>query len=319
MGAAESKPLSPIREAIATGIAVPLYKAPSYKYEYNLLTSFYDKDFALLDEKQITRYLGIEKKPELPKYMDLRPDLPPVLKCGQGWHSMGVVVSLLHYQLLHQTLPVFPPSRSFIYNNMDFYGEKHPKLYSFTTVFNSILTNGFPSENDCPNLDTPITPTLKEKAEGFRFLQIYRVSNDIELLKLLISEREPVLANLTVYYDLGNISSQLLMPDEKEKPLGGMGFLLVGYLDERQSFIGMSAMGTGFGTSGYVLIPFDYIQDSVFCNELYIARFHRNRVEGYIQQRRQMRNTVEALENPDETTKQKQDVYKKDNSTNIFG
>jgi hypothetical protein len=315
MGNVEVKPI--IKEV--GGSSIPIYRSPNYRLEYNLVPSFVEKSIPILDETNLSRYLGMERRLELPKYMDLRPDLPPVLKCGLGTHSLGVVVSLLHYQLLHQNLPVFPPSRSFIYNNMDFYGEKTPKIYSLMSVFNSILGYGFCSENDCSNLDTPINVNMMEKAEGFRFIQIYRVENRLEIIKQLIAEREPVLVNLSIYYDIGNMTGKLLMPEEKEKPIGGLGFLLVGYLDERQCFIGMTAMGTSYGSSGYVLIPYDYVKEREYCPELFTLRFHRNRVEGYIQQRRQMRQTIDGIETPDEETKKRQDEYKKDASTNIFG
>jgi len=116
MGNTETKPI--IKEI--SGSAIPIYRSPSYRLEYNLIPSFIDKSIPTLDETSITRYLGMERMVDLPKYTDLRPDLPPVLRCSQGMHSLGVVVSLSHYQFLHQNLRVFPSSRSFIYYNMNF-------------------------------------------------------------------------------------------------------------------------------------------------------------------------------------------------------
>ena len=65
--------------------------------------------------------------------------------------------------------------------------------------------------------------------------------------------------------------------------------------------------GRHYGTNGFVLIPFDYILNPKYTGELYTIDFKKERVEGYINQRKEMVN----LQNNREVQRENKNNIKK--------
>jgi len=289
-----------------------------YFYDkYNWVPSLPGFEFDTLNLNTLKRKFDCSE--ELTGYIDLRTSFPQIQSIDNlPFNPIISVVYVLHYQLLKNKLPIFPPSTMYIYRNANYYKEI-VSLFSFEIIFNSIMNYGFCSENEFPtnktNLTQKIDNKLMEKACAFKFLDVYKVEQNLEVIQRLLSNDYPVLVGISVYYDLTNVDSYMWLPDEKlDKKLGGTTFVLVGYIKERNMFIAATTYGKYYGTNGFVLIPFDYILNPKYTGELYTLDFKKERVEGYINQRKEMVN----LQNNREIQQVNKKQYQQDSFGNLF-
>ena len=288
-----------------------------YYDKYNWVPSLPGFEFDTLNLDKLKRKFDCQQ--ELTGYIDLRTSFPQIQSIDNlPINPIISVVYMLHYQLLKNKLPIFPPSAMYIYRNINFYKDI-VSLFSFEIIFNSIMNHGFCSENEFPtnkdNLTGKIDNKLMEKACAFKFLEVYKVEQNLEVIQRLLSNDYPILVGISVYYDLTNVDSYMWLPDEKlDKKLGGTTFVLVGYITERNMFIAATTYGRHYGTNGYVLIPFDYILNPKYTGELYTIDFKKERVEGYINQRKEMVN----LQNNREVQRENKKQYQEDSFGNLF-
>ena len=148
-----------------------------------------------------------------------------------------------------------------------------------------------------------------------KFIEVFRVTQDLDTIKILLKNEYPLLVGFSVYYDLSSIDSYMWLPDKNEdKKLGGITGVLVGYIEERKMFIMATTFGKYYGTNGFIMIPYDYILNSQFTGEIYTLDFKRERVEGYINQRKEMVNLANNTEIKNEVQKQ----YKQDSFGGLF-
>ena len=288
-----------------------------YSSRYNLVPSHPGHEYDTITLENLKKKYDISENNTLDKYIDLRSGFPNIINIGNiPLNAVACVSYALHYSLLKNSLPVFPPSLMYIFNNIQFYPNVS-SILNYDTIFHSILDNGFCSENEMrtseSNIGVSIDEKTREKALAFKFINIYKVQNKLETLKILIKHKYPILIGMTVYYELSNIDSYLWMPDTKQdRKLGGIGGVIVGYIDERQMFIVASTYGESFGQSGYILVPYDYIINENYTYEKYILDFNSDRVNGYISQRREM---VSLEKKPNEKVKE---IYKQNMFDNLF-
>jgi hypothetical protein len=312
MGNSESIPLE------TTTTDVHLKDATKFFNErYNLVPSFPGFENKLLDLTTLKRKFNVEE--EVPKYIDLRTNFPQIINMGQlPFNPIISVVYCLHYQLLRNNLPVFPPSVMFIYRNIIFY-KQVKSIMSFETIFQAIRSNGLCSENEFPTNDNTLTSDIPgsvyERSSAFKFIDIYKIDQNLETIKILLSNKYPIIVGFSVYYDMNNIESYMWLPDEAlDKKMGGLSGVLVGYIEERQMFIMATTFGQSYGSGGYVLIPYQYILDKNLTFELYTLDFIRERVDGFINQRKEMINLQMDRDTKKETTKK----YREDNFGSLF-
>jgi len=281
--------------------------------KYNWIPSLPGFEFNTLDMSHLKRKYDCDV--ELPGYIDLRTSFPQIISCDNlPFNPIISVVYLLHYQLLKNKLPIFPPSTMYIYRNINYY-KNIVSLFSFEVIFKSITNYGFCSENEFPttvsNLKSKIDTKIIEKACAFKFIDVFKVQQDLDVIQTLLANDNPVLVGLSVYYDLTNVDAYMWLPDEKlDTKLGGVTFVLVGYIDERKMFIAATTFGKNYATNGFVLIPYDYIINPKYTSELYTLDFKKERVEGYINQRKEMVNLQNNVIVHDENKKQyQQDTF----------
>jgi len=288
-----------------------------YYDKYNWVPSLPGFEFDNLTMDKLKRKFDCET--ELTGYIDLRTSFPQIQNLNNlPFNPIISLVYLLHYQLLKNNLPIFPPSAMYIYRNINYYKEIN-SLFSFEIIFNSILNNGFCSENEFPttsgNLTTKIDNKIMEKSCAFKFIDIYKVEQKLDIIKRLLSNDYPILVGISVYYDLSTVDSYMWLPDEKlDKKLGGTTFVLVGYIEERNMFIAATTFGKYYGTNGFILIPYDYILNPKYTGEMYTLDFRKERVEGYINQRKEMVN----LQNNTHVQKENKKQYQEDSFGNLF-
>jgi len=262
-----------------------------YFDKYNLVPSFPGHEYSTINIDVLKKKYNVEDK--IDDYIDLRNSFPNIINMDiLPFNPVIAVVYILHWALLRNKLPIFPPSSMYIYRNISYY-KNVKSLLCFDVIFNSIKQFGFCSENEfhtiAENLNNDIPLRIKDKALAFKFIKIYRVEQELETIQHLLKNKYPILVGLTIYYDLTKISSYMWMPDaNQDKKLGGLAGVIVGYINERKMFIVALTFGESFGTSGFILIPYDYILSPKYTFELYTIDFDSDRVEGYINQRKQM-------------------------------
>tara|TARA_B100001094_G_scaffold316207_1_gene357145 strand:- start:487 stop:1431 length:945 start_codon:yes stop_codon:yes gene_type:complete len=292
-------------------------KKDYYFDKYNWIPSLPGYEYDTIYMSNLRRKYDLTD--QLPGYIDLRTSFPQIKSLNNlPFNPIISVIYILHYQLLKNNLPIFPPSVMYVYRNITFY--RNVKcLFSFESIFNSIKSFGFCSENDLQttndNLNTHIDNKLIEKSGAFKFIEIYKVHQELEVIKTLLKHEVPVLVGFSVYYDLSNVDSYMWLPDEKlDKKLGGISMVLVGYIDEREMFIAATTFGNNYGTNGYIMIPYDYILNKNYTSELYTLDFKKERVEGYIAQRKEMVD----LQNNRVINQENKKQYKQDSFGNLF-
>jgi hypothetical protein len=287
--------------------------------KYNWTPSLPGFEYDTITETMLKRKFNLESTFIAQDYVDLRNNFPQILSINTlPFNPIISVVYLLHYQLLKNKLPIFPPSALYIYKHISFY-KNIKSLFSFEIIFEAIKKFGFCSENELrtleSNINNVIPNKLIEKSTAFKFIQIYKIEQKLENIKTILQNEYPILIGFTVYYDLSSIDSYMWLPDKSEdKKLGGLTGVLVGYIEERKMFIMASTFGKYFGNNGYIMVPYEYVTSSKYTGELYTLDFKRERVEGYINQRKEMIN----LQNNVEIKVQNKKVYEIDTFGNLF-
>lgn len=295
----------------------PISKKNLFYDKYNWIPSHPGFEYEELTKNILSR--KFDTKEEIGGYVDLRNNFPQIQALNSfPFNPIISVVYLLHYQLLKNKLPIFPPSTMYIYRNIEFY-RNVKSLFNFEVIFNSIKQNGFCSENEFPTCNENITASidnkLMEKSCAFKYIEVHRVKQDIDTIKILLKNEYPLVIGFSVYYDLLSIDSYMWMPDKSEdKKLGGLTGVIVGFIEERKMFIMATTFGKNFGTNGYIMIPYDYVLDPKLTGELYTLDFKKERVEGYIAQRKEMVNLQIDRVAKEETKKQ----YEKDSFGGLF-
>ena len=263
-----------------------------YINKYNLIPSFPNSKHKVITETTIKHLLNIEVDSET-NYIDFRNNFPEIININTlPFNPIACIVYCLHYSLLELNLPIFPPSQIYIYRHCFFYKDI-PGLLSFEIIFNAIKNYGICSENDMKtsieHLSTTIRPELIESAKKFRFLKVYRIEQSLGVIRNVLRNKRPILIGMNINYKLENISDTLWMPSSDEKEvLGGLGGVLVGFIEEREVFIMAQTFGSQFGLSGFVMVPYKFIINRDYIYELYTLGFDKTRVEGYINSSKQV-------------------------------
>jgi C1A family cysteine protease len=112
---------------------------------------------------------------------------------------------------------------------------------------------------------------------------------------------------------MNGIQTHMYMPLlDRDQKMGGLTGVLVGYIEERKTFIMATTFGSKYGSSGYVFVPYQYILDKRLTMELYVMDFQKDRVESYILQRKKM-TELETTE-----LKLSEKKYKRDDFGGLF-
>ena len=256
-----------------------------YSKRYNLIPSYKNATYEIIDKNFFN-----SSEIEITDFVDLRKTFPSIINVHSlPFNPIACVSYLLEYSLLKNGLDVFPPSLMFIYKHCKFF-KGIPELISFEAIFKSIRSKGFCIENEFRtnkvNLsNVNISDDLYEKASPYKFIKVLKVLNNLEIIKIVLSHKYPILVGLSIYNDLSKIHNKLLVPDHNtEKNLGGIGGVLVGYMEEREMFIMAQTYGTSFGQNGYILVPYNYILNNSYTFEMYVLDLNKKKIKGYLNQ-----------------------------------
>ena len=220
----------------------------------------------------------------LPPKADLRPQCPPVYDQGQlGSCTANAISAAIQFDRMKQNLrPDFVPSRLFIYYNERVI-EGTVSSDSGAQIRDGIKTVA--KQGTCPEPDWPYdiskfavsppkpdyTEALKNRAVGYS-----RLVQNLNLLKSCLASGYPFVFGFTVYESFESQavaqSGMVPMPSASEKTVGGHAVLAVGYDDVPQRFIVRNSWGTGWGISGYFMMPYAYIIDLNLADDLWTIR-----------------------------------------------
>ena len=268
-----------------------------YSKRYNLVPSYKNDTYEVMDKNFFNN-----KNTDLPGFIDLRKSFPSIIEVKTlPFNTLACVSYLLEYSLLKNDLAVFPPSLMFIYKHCKFFNGVSD-LISFETIFKSIRSKGFCIETEFRtnknNLSCESIPNnLYEKAIPYKFIKVYRVLNNLTDIKTVLLNEYPILIGFSVYSKLSRISDKLWIPDHNtEQNMGGIGGVLVGFMEERKLFIMAQTYGKNFGQNGYILVPYEYILNKNYTFEMYALDVDKKRVNGYLNHNK----PVVSLNGPDE-------------------
>ena len=229
----------------------------------------------------------------LPPLVDLRPQCPAVYDQKQlGSCTANAIAAAIQFEQMKQNLPVFVPSRLFIYYN------ERVMEHSITLDHGAQIRDGIKSVakqgvcpetmwpyNDqnkdnkpcpaCPYAKKP-TPACYKTALKHKVMNYQRLTPKLDVLRGCLASGYPFVFGFTAYtgFESKQVakSGVLGLPAPKEKVIGGHAVMAVGYKDGAQQFIVRNSWGPGWGQKGYFMIPYAYLTNSNLADDFWTIR-----------------------------------------------
>jgi C1A family cysteine protease len=219
----------------------------------------------------------------LPANVDLRPQCPPVYDQGQlGSCTANGIAAAIEFDQRKQGNKEFVPSRLFIYYN--------ERVIEGTVSQDSgaqirdgvkvVAKLGAPPETDWPyNIAKfaqkppaqAYTDALQDLATSYT-----RVTQNLAQMQGCLADGYPFVFGFTVYQ---SFESQAVaktgivpMPAPGESVLGGHCVVAVGYNNPTRQFIVRNSWGTGWGLSGYFMMPYEYLISTNLASDFWTIR-----------------------------------------------
>ncbi|KAH8895962.1 papain cysteine protease family protein [Thozetella sp. PMI_491] len=234
---------------------------------------------------------------ELPPSVDLRSDCPPIYDQGRiGSCTANAIAGAFEFELRKQKLTDFMPSRLFIYyNEREMEGTVDTDSGAeIRDGIKSINQQGVCTETEWPYDDTPpvsesanwpkdaragVKPPESAYADAKKniALSYYRVTQDLTHMKTCLAEGYPFVAGFTVYssFESPVVAITGIVPMPKgmcDRPIGGHAVLVVGYDDDKGSWLVRNSWGTSWGLEGYFWIPYAYFTNADLSDDFWTVR-----------------------------------------------
>jgi hypothetical protein len=203
--------------------------------------------------------------------VDLRPLLPPVYDQGPtsscGENAGGFAFVYAHHA---QGLPVFMPSRLFMYYNvrsMEGTVRQADAGSEIRDVIKTMVDQGVPDETLWPfQLNRVLAKPPQEVYDAalkHKALTYSRVPVAEKNVCSVVSHKLPVIIGVTLYEsfmsDAVAKTGIVPMPQTTEKVIGGHAMAIVGMSLKDRMFIVRNSWSSLWGDSGYCHMPFDYV------------------------------------------------------------
>lgn len=207
----------------------------------------------------------------LPAKVDLRgSNEPPIYDQGDlGSCTANAIAALYQAELGLQGLPVFTPSRLFIYYN------ERVMEGDVDQDNGAQLRDGFKAVAQlgaCPEPQWPYDTgrfAVKPGADCYAaaknhlLLNYLRLTQDLGHLKACLAIGRRFAVGISVYDSFESDSTAktgvVTMPRPDEGFQGGHAVAVVGYDDSLSSFIVRNSWGPGWGAAGYFYLPYSYM------------------------------------------------------------
>jgi len=229
----------------------------------------------------------------IPALVDLRPQCPPIYNQGQlGACTGNAIAAAIQFEQMKQGLPVFAPSRLFIYYNerviehtitLDHGAQIRDGIKAIASLgacpetmwpYNDKNTDPKPCPA-CPYAQKP-TPSCYSTAAKHKATTYQRLTPTLDVLKGCLASGYPFVFGFTVYnsFESKQVAQTGIvpMPAPKEKVVGGHAVMAVGYDDSTQHFIIRNSWGTGWGLQGYFMLPYAYPTNSNLADDFWTIR-----------------------------------------------
>jgi C1A family cysteine protease len=218
------------------------------------------------------RYAPPATAGSLPIFVNMRPCCPPVYDQGQlGSCTANAIAAAIEYDRIKQELPVFTPSRLFIYYN------ERAMEGTIMSDAGAQIRDGIKSvatQGDCPEADWPYDisrfavrppPACYVEAVKYRAVTYERVGRTLDEMQACLAADSPFVFGFTVHRSFESAAvartGKVPMPRRFDRPVGGHAVMAVGYNDETQRFSVRNSWGTGWGDGGYFTMPYAYLTD----------------------------------------------------------
>ncbi|QZN98176.1 peptidase [Symbiopectobacterium purcellii] len=237
---------------------------------------------------------------KLPPVVDLTPTFSVYDQGRIGSCTANALAGAVQYErAVNGESPDFTPSRLFIYYNerviegsVDY--DAGAMLRDGIKALHKI---GVCPEKKWPYDDTPPAhdggafpsgaPARKkpnsscyQEASRYVITRYERVRQDISHLKNCLAGGTPFVFGFTVYDSWLNGTipppTQIPMPEQKDRPVGGHAVLCVGYDDRTQLFRIRNSWGASVGEKGYFLMPYDYMIHPHLASDFWVIYTVRN-------------------------------------------
>lgn len=218
--------------------------------------------------------------------IDLRSKFPPAYnQQNLGSSTACAICSIISYMFND-----IDPSIMFLYYNQ----RKNTNTINFDS--GSSIRNGFKIINKIGICDESLCPYQVEyynispssnsynKAIYQHSIQYKRVIKDIKEIKACLSQRIPVIFGFSVYTSFEEPlawnpkTDSMPYPNKKsEKLIGGQCGVIVGYTQNRKSFIIRYSKGNEWGMNGHFLMPYKYILSDA-CRDFWIVELDHDQI-----------------------------------------
>ena len=220
----------------------------------------------------------------LPTSIDLRQHCPPVCDQGQlGSCTGNAIAGALEFdQMKENLIPIFVPSRLFIYyNERSMEGTINSDSGAqIRDGIKSVGNQGACTEDSWPYdiskfQDQPSAACYQEALQH-RAILYKRIVHNVNQMKGCLASGYPFIFGFTVYEsfesDAVAKSGHAPIPGPDEKVIGGHAVMAVGYDDSNNWFIARNSWGTGWGMAGYFTLPYDYLTNSNLADDFWTIR-----------------------------------------------
>jgi len=237
----------------------------------------------LPDQRDVLFSAGAEHLAALPSKVDLRHSCPTICDQGAlGSCTANAIAGAVQFDLMKQQLPVFTPSRLFIYFN-ERVMEHSVASDSGARIrdgIKAVSKQGVCSETVWPYdvarfAEKPPVAAYQE-ALGQRALQYQTVLRRITQMKGCLAAGFPFVFGFTVYTAFESKvverTGVVDLPHGGEKLLGGHAVLAVGYDDATQRFIVRNSWGEKWGQAGYFTMPYAYLLSADLASDFWTIR-----------------------------------------------
>ncbi len=220
---------------------------------------------------------------DLPEKVDLRPFCPPVQEqLSIGSCTAVAIGNSYKFLLMKENLPLFSPSRLFIYyNEREIVGTTNQDSGALIRDgFKSVAKQGVCDEilweYDISKFSLQPPQICYLEALEHRAIEYQRVNQTLNHLKSCLAEGFPIVGGFMMHesFESKEVAKTgvLNLPKSDEQKLGGHAVLIVGYDTDSARFIVMNSWGNSWGQNGYFTIPFEYLTDSSLATDFWTIR-----------------------------------------------
>jgi C1A family cysteine protease len=215
-------------------------------------------------------YRAARKRP-LPRMVDLRPSMPPVLDQGDigSCTANAIAAADMFLQVKQGLADAFLPSRLFIYWN------ERAMEGTILSDSGAVIRDGIKSVAKfgvCPETEWPYIPAKFADrpplpcylhAYKHQALEYFALEGDLYSLKSCLTSGYPFVFGFSVYesFEDAEVAGTGIMraPTANERLMGGHAVVAAGYDDSTQRFIIQNSWGASWGDRGFFTMPYEII------------------------------------------------------------